>query len=44
MKNEEIFNYEEQKLKDVIELINKQIKYNEKLFNEQKMVLSVVKN
>ena len=32
----DIFKYEEQRLKNVIALINNKIKYNEELFNKQK--------
>ena len=32
-----IFKYEEQRLKNVIALINNKIKYNEELFNKQKI-------
>lgn len=37
MEKIDIFKYEEQRLKNVIALINNKIKYNEELFNKQKI-------
>lgn len=37
MEKKDIFKYEEQRLKNVIALINNKIKYNEELFNKQKI-------
>lgn len=43
MEKENIFKYEEQRLKDVIALINKKIKYNEEMFNKHKNTIIGVK-
>lgn len=43
MENENIFKYEEQRLKDVIALINEKIKYNEEMFNKHKNTIIGVK-
>ena len=43
MKKRDIFKYEEQRLKNVIALINNKIKYNEELFNKQKNTIIGVK-